>query len=674
LGDAIEAAMDFVDANPEARKTFEKHLKENRSDLVAGKKKAKRLIEVKSREGFKKAVNELVPQISDEDIERLAVVGDAMVKYVLKLDPSLTASEAWEQVQGHITNDINLLQIGFEQPSNDGLDEISEIKNTTRFLQDANLGEKIDELKKIIKHGKRNANRANNLNTRTDSGVREVQAPRQREVGASKIAELDRVVNSESTRKEWGRKEKDNGAREIQRSNGKPIIERLFTGHKIAFDKFDRAFRGSGIRNQGGGIFFTIDPIFAADAAEKSANGGYAFNPQTPTYTPFVSEVKITGDNILYAQEAIPKETVKQIGVVIGVAPSKYKSYDSFLDALQQSFVVDKKDFTDLIEAQDKAADALRKKGVIGHVVDANEIVIYDEGDISKTNQTRIFKSDEELIASAYHQAKTKGTNPKLVDAVENLIGSPNSHKDALFQGVKGATSIDQGITAYTEAADVSTLIHEPAHNFLGLLEFMAANGNAKATEHIKVVDDFAKSGEGKKFFDRSKAAGETWAQGEFNENDPTFRQELFARSAEKYFMEGVRSGLSARMAEVFKSFSKFLQELYKGIKNGPEHIEISDKMRSLFDASYPKEMDQLNSEIPKLPHLPTISPPPDGHLCGAVAIGGVRTVHIRAVGVVLGEHFADLGAQNTLANAVDIDDASKFFFFGQSQGALKMF
>ena len=165
--------------------------------------------------------------------------------------------------------------------------------------------------------------------------------------------------------------------------------------------------------------FFTINPTFAADAAEKSASGGYAFNPQAPTNTPFVSKVEILNDNIIFATEAIPSSVAKQIGIINGINPSKYPSYDAFLYDLQQSYLKDKLDFSDLFEAQDKAAEALHKKGITGHVVDGNEIVIYDESDIIKKEQTRIYKNDSELISDQYHKAKADGSNPELVKAVE---------------------------------------------------------------------------------------------------------------------------------------------------------------------------------------------------------------------------------------------------------------
>lgn len=245
----------------------------------------------------------------------------------------------------------------------------------------------------------------------TESGVREIQPTSERKVGAGEISEPNRVVNSKSTREEWLSDKGNNGARKIQRSNGKPVIKKLFTGHKVSFSNFDRSYRGTGIRNQGGGIFFTINPLFALEAAEKSASGGYAFNPQTPTGTPFVSEVVVKGDNILYAAESIPNDVAKKIGVINGIDASKYKTYDEFLYDLQQSFVKDKVNFSDIFEAQDKAADALHEKGITGHIVDENEIVVYNESDIIKTHQTEIVSEPKIKVKPQEYEATKKAYN-----------------------------------------------------------------------------------------------------------------------------------------------------------------------------------------------------------------------------------------------------------------------
>jgi ADP-Ribosyltransferase in polyvalent proteins len=505
LGDAIEAAMDFVDANPEARETFEKHLKENRSDLVAGKKKAKKIASVKSREDFKKAVNELVPQISDEDIERLAVVGDAMVKYVLKLDPSLTTSEAWEQVQGHITNDLSKLNGGLKQES--------------------------DETRDIIENAKANGTF--------------MQAPNGQ---PTKLNESQWVQVRTKAFKDWfGDWEIDpKNASKVVDENGEPMVVYHYSASDFeVFDKKKSPKNNSLVENKAhkalGFDFSTREGFY------KSGSRGKVYEVFLNVRNPFNPSVD---------------KLDKVIQVLKNLVYYKNKPFE-----LSSDIKLLKEGYWGIIELP--SVDRFLSKN-------------YDSAYMTENGWRNIKVYSPNQIKSA------TGNNGDF---------SVNSN-NILEQGVKGATSIEQGITAYTEAAEVSTLIHEPAHNFLGLLEYMAANGNAKAAEHIKAVDDFAKSGEGKKFFDRSKAAGETWAQGEFNENDPTLRQELFARSAEKYFMEGEKAGFSKRMAEVFESFSKFLKELYKGIKSSPEHIELSDEMRSLFDALYGNDTTKKLDEV----------------------------------------------------------------------------
>jgi hypothetical protein len=304
---------------------------------------------------------------------------------------------------------------------------LRDVESTAKALEEAGKkkGTIFDVIKQLI--NKQNGKQEKS-NKRTDGSVQKVQSPSKRENGISEIAKPDRIVNSNSTREKWNRDRKDNGAGEVQRSNGKPLIKFLFTGHKTAFDKFDKKYRGTGVSNQGGGVFFSTSPIFAADSAEKSASGGYAFNPQTPTNTPFVSEVEIPNSNMVFAEEAIPSSVAKQIGVINEIDPAKYPTYTSFLYDLQHSYVKDKIDFTDFFEAQNKAAEALHKKGITGHVIDGNEIVIYDEGDVVKKKQTRLYKNDSELISDQYHEAKKLPEDKRedyqneLVAAVESLL------------------------------------------------------------------------------------------------------------------------------------------------------------------------------------------------------------------------------------------------------------
>ena len=131
----------------------------------------------------------------------------------------------------------------------------------------------------------------------------------------------------------------------------------------------------------------------------------------------------------------------------------------------------------------------------------------------------------------------------------------------------KRQTSLEEGVTAYAATADISTLIHEPSHNILGLIDELAKDGNQKAIDAQKTIEGHVEK-EGQSFFDRSKQAGEKWAQGEYDLNDPTMRQELFARSAEKYFMEGRKAGFGEKMNAIFDRFAEMLKSIYKKALN----------------------------------------------------------------------------------------------------------
>lgn len=145
----------------------------------------------------------------------------------------------------------------------------------------------------------------------------------------------------------------------------------------------------------------------------------------------------------------------------------------------------------------------------------------------------------------------------------------------------KGATNIKEGKTLYGPKADTSTVTHETHHNFLGLIDSLAANGNKKAEAMQRTINQWVDSKEGEKFGQREKLLN----------NYSVHRQEFFARSAEKYFSEGKRAGFSERMNKVFDSFKKFLGDIYKGIKNSPKKIVLSPEIRNLFDTIYGKEV-----------------------------------------------------------------------------------
>ncbi|MDY0143007.1 MAG: hypothetical protein RBR97_14050 [Bacteroidales bacterium] len=243
----------------------------------------------------------------------------------------------------------------------------------------------------------------------TIRNIQEVQ-PRTQPNGNRVYSEQNRVDNLNATEQEWRRGKGDNGNREIFGRGEQPIISTLLTGHKSSFDVFDRKFRGSGIGNQGGGVYFTTDANFALDAAKKSSKGGYEFNKQEATGTPYVSEVVIKNPNMVWAEKPIPSKVSEQIGEINGISPKNYKNYSDFHRDLSNTFVKDKTNFTDYAEAQNKASDALREKGITGHVIDKGEVVIYSEKDIVKIKQTKVETKEpvKEYAAKVEETAEVK--------------------------------------------------------------------------------------------------------------------------------------------------------------------------------------------------------------------------------------------------------------------------
>lgn len=326
---------------------------------------------------------------------------------------------------------------------------LQDVESTAKALEGVEQ-EKLNSVKEKLSQAeisKFESDERKQTTTRADRGVQEVQPPSERDLGGREVPQPDRGFNSVSTGEEWERGEQYNGDGKVSSSNGKPVITVLYHGHKAPFDNFSREYRGSGIGNQGGGVYFLVRPSEALATAERVARfGGYGpQRKETTNSTPFVSKVKIKGNNFVFLDKPIPKDIVAQIGVINGIDPSKYNTYSAFLYDLGMSFVTDKKNFTDHSEAQTKAADELYKKGITGHAssdIKDYEVAVYDESEIEKTSQTRIYNSNAELISEAYHKAKADNSNPELVKAVEDLLGVT---PEAVTPEVSGVAEVAEG-------------------------------------------------------------------------------------------------------------------------------------------------------------------------------------------------------------------------------------
>lgn len=371
----------------------------------------------------------------------------------------------------------------------------SNVEETTKALG-TKSAEKLNSVKEKISQAETSKfedDERKQATTRTDRGVQEVQPTGERDLGGREVSQPDRILNSVSTGKEWERGEQYNGDGKVPSSNGKPVIPVLYHGHKAPFDSFSRDYRGTGFGNQGGGVFFAVRPAWTLGAARKSASGGYGTNQESQTTTPFVSKVKIKGNNFVFLDKPIPNDIVAQIGVINGIDPSKYNTYSAFLHDLVMSFVTDKKNFSDHSEAQTKASDELCKKGITGHAsadVKDYEVVVYDESEIEITNQTRIYNSNAELISDQYHKAKADGSNPELVSAVDELLGKPAETPKAAETATPEEVSTE-GVTpevpGVVEAAEGQPSAETPTQPLT--FKEKAKEAKQKADEALKEFD-----------------------------------------------------------------------------------------------------------------------------------------------------------------------------------------
>jgi hypothetical protein len=235
------------------------------------------------------------------------------------------------------------------------------------------------------------------------------------------------------------------GYNPIQYDGGLPIVTGGLTGHKTSFQNFDRNFRGTGFGNQTGGVYFTTQPTVAAENAQISSMGGYGFNPNTPTFTPHISEAIFKNpDKFLQYNAPITEELAKSIGMINGIDPRNSDTLGNFETDLRNSFSKTD-DYSDYDFAMKSAADALREKGIAGYFNPSGriqEIVAFDEGDVNKIKQFELYKDLDDALIMGYLKAisKTPSTQTeaekKLIAVFEEYLKTGN--KQQLIDRKKG--------------------------------------------------------------------------------------------------------------------------------------------------------------------------------------------------------------------------------------------
>ena len=231
-----------------------------------------------------------------------------------------------------------------------------------------------------------------------------------------------------------------------------------------------------------------------------------------------------------------------------------------------------------LLEQQQKVKDSEKSFNITSKMLSKIDSRLDELRQLKEQIESNLLRPSDIDVKSRYLPKFKK------VKINDDISFDPNN-PPILEQDERGATDFEY--TYFSPNGDVSTPIHEDHHRFLNIVDELAAEGNKKAIQDRKALDEFAASEEGKKFWNRKKRSGAKWAQGKYDQNNYSFRQELFAESSEKYFSEGKRAGFSDNMNQVFERFKIWLQDIYKDMLDSPLKIQLSPKMRSLFDSIY---------------------------------------------------------------------------------------
>lgn len=148
----------------------------------------------------------------------------------------------------------------------------------------------------------------------------------------------------------------------------------------------------------------------------------------------------------------------------------------------------------------------------------------------------------------------------------------PDNISDDQYQSAKGVYSSIKNMIYNLTGGDVSTVLHEVSHWWLDNIDRSANKGNKQAKAMQLTLDNFAKSAEGIRFWKANFG-------GKFDAKNYKYRQELFARSYERYLYDGVAP--TPKLKQIFDDISQWFKEIYASLAD--IDINLSDGMRSLY-------------------------------------------------------------------------------------------
>lgn len=192
-------------------------------------------------------------------------------------------------------------------------------------------------------------------------------------------------------------------------------------------------------------------------------------------------------------------------------------------------------------------------------------------------------------MEAAKHEREARGER---VPRGELPRGLTLNKPEQFNQEARGYYDPANSVIRLTEAADLSTFLHEFAH-FMYEME-LKADGDTKQVIHEwfrRNAGDVAKEAHGYlETFDKSIIEQDVTAYLDngttgSKAKDSAIRRathEQFARGWETYLMEG--KAPSTELRNVFRTFARWLTDIYKAVR-GNLNVNLDDQMRRVFDA-----------------------------------------------------------------------------------------
>jgi hypothetical protein len=310
------------------------------------------------------------------------------------------------------------------------LDEKKEqLKNVKKIIDNAN-NIKLADKSKFENYGKQESE--NTDIGRSDSNGAEGRAKRGGQGDVGKETPISSMVYGVAlTREEFDRNYENYDPRELLRS-GK------ISGFHAGITDVN-SFEGYTPNDwtQQFGYILGESPISASSFAFQTSRGK---KPQ------FVYETEITNGDFLSHNNPPTKEQLKKIGIVNGVDFTNWNGEGSVFDAIAKTFFGDWDDvdwrneneyYKRYHDGKIAAAKLLKEKGFVGNKYEAigdlnAQYEVYEASDLKIKEKYQLYNTDTELISDQYHKAKADGSNPELVQAVEEVLGkgiSPRQQK-----------------------------------------------------------------------------------------------------------------------------------------------------------------------------------------------------------------------------------------------------